>query len=99
MFNFQDFLGFMAINDAMEEEENNSSPKYSSGSSDEKMTIGCKIAVAGTIIGIVLGIVIESWLCFIFIAAAGFIIGLYHDVYKSTEDKKKDDTENSEETN
>jgi len=29
----------------------------------------------------------------------GFIIGLYHDVYKFTEDKKKSDTENSEETN
>ena len=99
MFNFQDFLGFMAINDAMEEEENNSSPKYTSGSSDEPVTTGSKIAVVGTILGIVLGIVFESWLCFIFIAAAGFIIGLYHDVYKSTEHKKKDDTENSEETN
>ena len=99
MFNFQDFLGFMAINDAMEEEEKNPSPKYSSGSSDEPVTTGGKIAVAGTILGIVLGLVFESWLCFIFIAAAGFIIGLYHDVYKFTEDKKKSDTENSEETN
>lgn len=92
MFNFQDFLGFMAINDAMEEEENNSSPKYTSGSSDEPVTTGGKIAVVGTILGIILGLVLESWLCFIFIAAAGFIIGLNHDVYKSTEDKKKSDT-------
>lgn len=72
---------------------NNSSQKYSSGSLDEKITTGCKIAVVGTIIGIILGLVFESWLCFIFFAAAGFIIGLNHDVYKSTEDKKKDDTD------
>ena len=97
MFNFQDFLGFIAINDAMEEEDNNSSPKYTSDSSDEKVTTGGKIAVAGTIIGIVLGLVFESWLCFIFFAVAGFIIGLNHDVYKSTEDKKTNDTENTEE--
>ena len=89
MFNFQDFLGFMTINDAMEEEENISSPKYSSTNSDEKMTPGCKVAVAGTILGIVLGIVFESRLCFIFFAAASFIFGLNHDVYKSTEDKNK----------
>ncbi|MBO4564569.1 MAG: hypothetical protein J5720_03975 [Bacteroidaceae bacterium] len=91
MFDFKDFMTFMAINDAMEEEENNSSPKYSSRSSDEPVTTGGKIAVVGTIIGIVLGLVFESWLCFIFFAAAGFIIGLNHDVYKSTEDKKKSD--------
>lgn len=97
MFNFQDFFGFMVINDAMEEEERNSSPKYSSGSSDENITTGSKIAVAGTILGIVLGLVFESWLCFIFFAAAGFIIGLNHDVYKSTENKKTNDTENTEE--
>ena len=97
MFNFQDFLGFMAINDAMEEEEKNPSPKYSSGSSDENITTGSTIAVAGTILGIVLGLVFESWLCFIFFAAAGFIIGLNHDVSKSTEDKKKNDTDNIEE--
>ena len=96
MFNFQDFLGFMAINDAMEEEENNSSPKYSSGSSDEKMTIGCKIAVASTIIGIVLGIVIESWLCFIFITAAGFIIGLSYDLNKELGENKENDNINKE---
>lgn len=87
----------MAINDAMEEEENNSSPKYSSGSSDEKITTGSKIAVVGTILGIVLGLIFESWLCFILFAAAGFIFGLNHDVYKSTEDKKKSDTEKSKE--
>ena len=76
-----------------------SSSSGSGGDDDEKFTTGSKIAVVGTIIGIVLGLVFESWLCFIFIAAAGFIIGLYHDVYKFTEDKKKSDTENSEETN
>ena len=74
----------MAIEDAMEEEEKNTSPKYSSGSSDEKMTPGCKIAVASTFIGIILSIVIESWLCFIFITAACFITGLYYDVHKET---------------
>lgn len=96
MFNFQDFLGFMAINDAMEEEENNSSPKYSSGSSDEPVTTGGKIAVVGTIIGIVLGLVFESWLCFIFIAAAGFIIGLSYDLNKELGENKENDNINKE---
>ena len=88
MFNFTDFLAFMAIEDAMEEEKN-PSPKYSSGSSDEKMTTGCKVAVAGTIIGIVLGIVIESWLCFILITAAGFIIGLCYDLNRELGENKE----------
>ncbi len=96
MFNFQDFLTFMAINDAIEEEENHSSPKYLPTSSNEKITTGSRIAIVGTILGLVLGLVYESWLSFILFAAAGFIIGLNHDVYKFTEDKKKSDTENIE---
>ena len=74
-----------------------SSSGRSGGDDDEKITTGSKIAVVGTIIGIVLGLVFESWLCFIFFTAAGFIIGLNHDVSKSTEDKKKNDTDNIEE--
>ena len=76
---------------------NGSSSGGSGGDDDEKFTTGSKIAVVGTIIGIVLGLVFESWLCFIFFTAAGFIIGLNHDVSKSTEDKKKNDTDNIEE--
>ena len=93
MFNFTYFLAFMAIEDAMEEEEKNPSPKYSSTSSDEKMTAGCKIAVVGTILGIILGIVFESWLCFIFFTAVGFIIGLTYDIHKDLEEKKENDIE------
>lgn len=74
-----------------------SSSSGSGGDDDEKSTTGSKIAVVGTIIGIVLGLVFESWLCFIFFTAAGFIIGINHDVSKSTEDKKKNDTDNIEE--
>ena len=77
--------------------KNGSSSGGSGGHDDENITTGSKIAVAGTIIGIILGLVFESWLCFVFFTAAGFIIGLNHDVYKFTEDKKKNDNENTEE--
>ena len=77
--------------------KNGNSSGGSGGDDDENITTGSKIAVVGTIIGIVLGLVFESWLCFVFFTAAGFIIGLNHDVYKFTEDKKKNDNENTEE--
>ena len=92
MFDFKDFLAFMAIDDAME--EHNPSKKRSTGSTDNKVTTGCIVVCAFTVFAIGLAIVFESWLCFIIITVVGFIIGLNHDVYKFMEEK--DDKENVE---
>lgn len=82
MFNFQDFLAFMAIEDAMEEEEKNSSPKYSSSGSNSEMTTGCLFSCVSIFFAIFLGALFESFVWFIGVSAIGSIIGIAYDVNK-----------------
>lgn len=81
MFNFTDFLAFMAIEDAMEEEEKNPSPKYSSGGSNSEMTKGCLFSCGCIAIAIFLGVLFESFAWLIGVSVIGTIIGVVYDVY------------------
>ena len=90
MFYFQDFLAFMAIEDAMEEEEKNSSPKYSSGCSNSEMTTGCLFSCGCITFAIFLAIVFESFAWFIGVSIIGTFIGIAYDVQKNRKIRKKD---------
>ena len=82
MFNFQDFLAFMAIEDAMEEEEKNPSPKYYSSGPKSEMTTGCLFSCGCITFGIFLGIIFENLALFIGVSVIGAIIGIAYDVNK-----------------
>lgn len=82
MFNFQDFFAFMAIEDAMEEEEKNPSPKYSSSGSKSEMTTGRLFSCGCITLGIFLGIIFENLALFIGVSVIGAIIGIAYDVNK-----------------
>lgn len=97
MLNFTDFLAFMAIEDAMEEEEKNPSPKYSSGGSKSEMMTGCLFSCGCIVFAVFLAVFFESFAWFIVVSIIGTFIGIVYDVFKSTEDKKKGDKENIEE--
>lgn len=86
MFDFTDFLAFMAIEDAMEEEKD-SSPKYSSNSSNEDLSSGCAFACLSITFAIFLGVILESWGWFIGVAVIGSIIGVAYDVHKNKKTK------------
>ena len=75
MFDFMHFLGFMAFNDAME--ENDSEPKYSGGGSDDT-PFGCVLAGTIVIFAAILGMGYESWGLFFGISAVGIILGILH---------------------
>lgn len=88
MFDFTDFLAFMAIEDAMEEKEKNPSPKYSSSGSNSEMTTGCLFSCLSIFFAIFLGAVFESFVWFIGVSVIGIFIGIAYDVHKKTSEMK-----------
>ena len=90
MFDFTDFLAFMAIEDAIEEEEKNPSPKSPSGGSNSEMTTGCMFSCGCIILAIVLGVLFESFAWFIGVSVIGTFIGIAYDVHKNAKGKKQD---------
>lgn len=86
MFDFTDFLAYMAIEDALEEEKD-SSPKYSSNSTNEDMSSGCVFACLSITFAIFLGVVFESWGWFIGVAVIGTALGIAYDVHKNKKKK------------
>lgn len=75
MFDFLHFLGFLAFNDAME--NNRSSSKYSGGDGEDP-PFGCVLSATIFIFAAIFGMAYSSWGLFLGIAAVGILLGVLH---------------------
>lgn len=78
MFDFMHFLGFMAFNDAMEE---NNSHDYYSDSSNEPLPFGGILALTFFLFAAIIGMAYESWGWFFIVAVIGAVLGIAHHIF------------------